>query len=379
MFIGIAVIPTSAQKIEKLSLTMLRGSTLYVGGSGPWNYSSIQAAINASSDGDTVFVYAASSPYYENIIINKSINLIGEDRNTTVIDGKRTDDPVWIRTSDVTVCGFTLSNGSIDGWHAGIFIIERKWGYPCPTLTHEYISNCIIQNDRCGIWSVNVSDLNLTSCFIHDNPSHSIFLVTSTHVNISNCEISHNGNNSHPGGIVISGNETLISDNVSVGDCSISYNRWDGILIDNNAHDIDIHHNAIFENENFGICVLNSTVKIHNNHIYNNGMNGSFDAGIFLQDCVHKTTIKDNTIETNNRNGVYLLRSLANLIKYNNFIHNKQNAYFKQFSLFNHWEGNYWTDWVSFGPKLIIGKLGSVSFPWINFDWHPAQEPYDIV
>lgn len=42
------------------------GKTLYVGGSGPGNYTTIQSAINESSNGDTVFVY--SGIYYDNVI-----------------------------------------------------------------------------------------------------------------------------------------------------------------------------------------------------------------------------------------------------------------------------------------------------------------------
>jgi len=61
------------------------GRTLYVGGSGPGNYTSIQDAINDASDGDTIFVF--NGTYYENVIIDKSVKLVGENRNTTVIDG----------------------------------------------------------------------------------------------------------------------------------------------------------------------------------------------------------------------------------------------------------------------------------------------------
>jgi hypothetical protein len=64
------------------------GKILYVGGSGPNNYTSIQDALNEANEGDTIFVYNDSSPYYENLIINKSIKLIGENRDTTIIDGR---------------------------------------------------------------------------------------------------------------------------------------------------------------------------------------------------------------------------------------------------------------------------------------------------
>ena len=54
-----------------------QGNTLYVGGSGPGNYTSIREAVNNSVDGDAVFVYDDSSPYNENVAINKAIFLFG--------------------------------------------------------------------------------------------------------------------------------------------------------------------------------------------------------------------------------------------------------------------------------------------------------------
>jgi hypothetical protein len=41
LFVATGIIPSMAQKIEKPSLTSLRGNWLYVGGSGSGNYSKI--------------------------------------------------------------------------------------------------------------------------------------------------------------------------------------------------------------------------------------------------------------------------------------------------------------------------------------------------
>ena len=84
LFVGTSIIPATAQDIKKQSSTS-RGNWLYVGGSGPGNYSKIQDAIDNASEGDTVFVY--SGWYNESILINKSIVVSGQDRNTTFIVG----------------------------------------------------------------------------------------------------------------------------------------------------------------------------------------------------------------------------------------------------------------------------------------------------
>jgi len=59
-------------------------NTLYVGGTGPGNYSTIQSAIDDASSGDTVFVY--NGTYYEHINVDKSIWLIGESNESTCIN-----------------------------------------------------------------------------------------------------------------------------------------------------------------------------------------------------------------------------------------------------------------------------------------------------
>ena len=98
---------------------------LYVGGLEPGNYSSIQEAIDNASDGDTIFVYDDSSPYYEKLEISwKSINLIGENKDTTIIDGMEKSNVIYVNSDNIRISGFTIRNSSKSGanYCAGIFV-----------------------------------------------------------------------------------------------------------------------------------------------------------------------------------------------------------------------------------------------------------------
>jgi pectin methylesterase-like acyl-CoA thioesterase len=105
LFIGTCIIPSTAQDLEK-SQSTLRGDWLYVGGSGPGNYSTIQDAIDNASEGDTIFVYHGW--YYEHNLAISKLNLIGEDRDTTIIDGQEIfSEGIRIREG-ATISGFTI-------------------------------------------------------------------------------------------------------------------------------------------------------------------------------------------------------------------------------------------------------------------------------
>ena len=132
VFVGASVVPvlqaeTNLQKpideknIDGSSPSLDRDrSTLYVGGDGPGNFSSIQDAVDAASAGDTVYVY--SGIYYENVNIWKSISLIGQDKYFTVIVGEDTTFPTIQTqgyTSGIIIKGFSVKgNGSRLIWNS---------------------------------------------------------------------------------------------------------------------------------------------------------------------------------------------------------------------------------------------------------------------
>ena len=99
--------------VKTMSPVGFDGNTLYVGGSGPNNYTSIQSAIDDALDGDTVFVYVRTYPYFENLIIDKSIDLIGQDKNATLIDGEDNGNVIIVYADFVNISGFFIKG---DDW-----------------------------------------------------------------------------------------------------------------------------------------------------------------------------------------------------------------------------------------------------------------------
>lgn len=113
--------------VEGISIHIVKanGRTLYVGGNGPNNYSKIQDAIDDALPGDTIFVYEGT--YHENLIIKKSINLIGEDKNTTIIDGNKNGSVVYIYGGVIEITGFNITNGSKEWLKGGITITGSSY------------------------------------------------------------------------------------------------------------------------------------------------------------------------------------------------------------------------------------------------------------
>ncbi len=251
LLVGVTIAPAIAQNTEKSQSTS-RGNWLYVGGGGPGNYTRIQDAINNASNGDSVFVYHGI--YQEHLEIYIDLDLIGENTETTIIDGDGTGDIISLG-GNINVTGFTIQNGEMGIQAIGVL---HQYSF---TLYRNIIRNC-------GI----------------------------------------------------------------------------GLYIDYS------NHNLIYQNE-----------------------------------------------ITNNTLGIYLFRTVLTRIHQNNFIDNEKQAsfifmFFYQtlFLHYNSWKGNYWSDWQRDLPRLIPGKaVFFYALPWgvpsivpvyssIAFDWHSAQEPYDI-
>ena len=75
-------------------------------------YSSIQKAVasGATVSGDVLAVKAGT--YQENVVISKSITLLGENKETTIIDAHNRGPAIIINVPNVTIKGFKLENAN---------------------------------------------------------------------------------------------------------------------------------------------------------------------------------------------------------------------------------------------------------------------------
>jgi nitrous oxidase accessory protein NosD len=91
-----------AALISALNVQPTRAATHVV----PDDYSTIQGAIDAASNGDTIFV--RNGVYYENLDLDKAVNLTGESNVNTIIDGSGPGPAIHLDTSDAIIQGFTI-------------------------------------------------------------------------------------------------------------------------------------------------------------------------------------------------------------------------------------------------------------------------------
>ncbi|MCK4365534.1 MAG: right-handed parallel beta-helix repeat-containing protein [Thermoplasmatales archaeon] len=307
----------------------------------------IQEGVNNASRYWNVFVF--NGTYYENIFMHEKINLIGEDRNETVIDGKGAGNVVTTLIDDIKISGFTIRNSSknlVEG--CGIYIASNNI-----TITNNIISH----NGLCGIRLDSSSNNIISNNIITKNK----FLIFG-----SGILLFESSNNTLTGNI-------------------ITKNRMGGITLFNSSNNI-ISGNTISRHMTLnkyygGISIGGGSYNEINHNIITRNIQG-----IVIRYSENNDIVSNNIIR--NVKGITITNSKHNIINYNNFILNKKHAEFifeKLTYCNNTWDNNYWNrprllPYPIIGKKIIIDRLiWDFKLPlFVKFDWRPAEEPYDI-
>ena len=182
-------------------------AVITVDDSGGADFTSIQAAVDAASAGDTIEVRTGT--YVENVDVNKTLTLIGDGADVVTVRAANTGYNVLEVTADwVNISGFTVT-GVANYWRAGIRLIDA---------------------DHCTIYENNCSD-NYYSFGIRLDYS-------------SNNTLARNNCSDNRYGICLVGsNSNTLTEN------GASSNWYDGIYLDCSSNNT-LYHNNLDGNTN---------------------------------------------------------------------------------------------------------------------------------
>jgi len=309
------------------------------------NFSKISNAIDQYGNKDTIYVYNGTYNEHFAVGVDRSVNLIGENKDTTIIDNTNTPgyNPISISYGSISISGFTIKS-------------KLSYAY---SIDANAASNCEISGNK----FIDGKGILLFG----------FFEISSDNV------IS--GNTFIDGLIEIAmlGRRNIISDNtvngISLGPRSNNNDIYDNTILDNGIELYAASFNNIYDNtisnSNYGIYIDGGFFPSTLNHISKNTITNN-DYGIYLFGNTKLNVISENEI-SNNQYGIVIESPVANYseIFYNNFLNNGQNAYDEGNNIWYRLltlEGNYWDDYEEKYPNANPRSLR----PWI---W---DTPYDI-
>lgn len=216
----------------------------------PDDYPTIQAAIDNANAGETIFVKDGTynvTGSINGITINKSLSIIGQDKQTTIIEDEGSyyaNSVIEITVDNVTVSGFTIDGNGV------------------PTGIHLEGSNCKISDDAIasngfvGIQAENSENNVISANNITVSGTYGIYLASSNSVIIGNIIST----NSIGTGIIIDscGNVTIKQNNISHNENGVIIRFYGPFYV---------HNNNLIDNSGFG---LQFAENCSNSMIYDN-------------------------------------------------------------------------------------------------------------
>jgi len=371
------------------------------------HFDNIQDAIDAATSGDRILVYAGT--YSENIIIDSTksnLDLFGEDRAATIINGGGVNDVIIVSATGVDIGTFTIKNSGSVSNNSVVKINADNCVITDCTISNGvrgiFASNCdnikiyyntITTNDGDGIY-LNNSDNNEITYNIITSNNNGIFFYNSSSGEIGHCTIQNNDEN----GIFL--NETCDSNTISNN--NISSNTKNGIYFDDHCDSNTISNNDVYSNsysgirlensssntlgsntviysQDYGIMIVGSTNRIHNSTINYNGDHGVF---LFGDD---ESSVADNLIQNNTKDGIRMQNSTSDTVTRNRiFINQRYGIYLNYFTISNSIYNNFfknnidnardlsenhntWYLTKTLGTNIVSGSYISGNY-WSNFD-----------
>jgi parallel beta-helix repeat protein len=304
----------------------------------PNDYPTISAAVQHASAGDTVQVQ--SGVYHENVMIDKSITMTGEEGENTVVIG----------TGEVERGGravFTLAANSI-----------KLMGFTIESLNYssstDYASGIFVEGDNCAIRGNTIQNTYIgIFCSVQSGTTISQNIITGS---------------SKDGIRFLGGDLNVFSENNIFG------NAQSGLITGGYSNTV-VRNNLTGNWRGMGLSASQSVV-------FGNRIIGNTESGIFLDGS--NDIISANDID-GNKWGMYFTSQLAsphdNNIYQNNF-DNTKNTYMSPDCKVQLWnkdkEGNYWKSYI--GADVNGDGIGDKAYDISanNTDNYPLLTPFKL-
>lgn len=283
-------------------------------------YTSIQAAINAASAGDTINIaagtYSESLTGYRDLELFKSLNLIGAGSTQTIIQLTGLQHGIEIRPDalgTVKLEGIYFTNLSTNDYSAGwpLLIGETGGTFNSIILKDVRVGKAEARNVHFAAGATYNSIL-MEYCNIHESGVWGASIAGTTNsLTVKDSVFWGNGalDHGHGIGLDLSGSSTNIK-NVLITGGQFNYNWKAGILM---AGVSDVHISGVeaIGNGNFGISVDEWQSKSQNILIEKVNASSNTLDGINIApegpDTIENVDILESTITNNSRNGVNLV------------------------------------------------------------------------
>jgi len=316
----------------------------------PYDYLTIQTAIDAATPGDTIEVYPGT--YNERIKVTKYVKLIGKNRETTIIDGSKAGVVVNVTASYVQITNFTIQNG---GYYHGIWVETPPGG----TILGVLVDKNILVNNYVGVILVRSVGAVISNNLMQNN-QYGIRVSASSRNIISRNRI-----------------ESSVFYGMHV------YTRSENNIIDANTL-LNNKYGIHLEWSNFNNVTRNTITSAPSKNGY----------GIRLT-STNNTVINGTTMELNYYGIVLWEKSSKNFIYLNNFMNNTVQVYHYNTALgANTWDtnvrpgtkGNYWSDYNGVDDGSGVGRwgearvagdgIGDTLIPHQGVDYYPLMTPW---
>jgi nitrous oxidase accessory protein len=342
-----------------LSIT-LEGKQLTVGVGK--QYVSIKKAIVASVDEDTIVVYGGE--YKEgNIIINKSIKLIG--KNLPILDGQKLYEILSIKANYVLVKGFKVQ-------HSGYATLNDPGGIKVYDSQHVTIIDNILEDNFFGIYLQYCN-----KCFIKNNKIIAYGIEEQQIGNGIHCwksdslQITGNTIEGHRDGIYFEFVTNSIiwrnssTNNIRYG-LHFMFSHSDSYisnLFKNNGAGVSVmftHKVKMFNNtfeENWGDAAYGLLLKeISDSYIIGNTFSRN-TSGIYMEGT-SRIKVENNKFESNGWGMKIQASCMDNEITKNNFVGNTFDISTNGSLVLNTFNGNYWDKYEGYDlDKNTIGDI----------------------